>query len=62
MKKLNFEDWKKECKRIIYETTNKAENGVSKHNIECVDEWDWMFENGLSPKDAIQEAYDNTEE
>jgi len=62
MSKLNFEDWKKECKRIIYETTNEAENGIAKFNIECVDEWDWLFENGLSPKDAIQEAYDNTEE
>jgi len=62
MSKLNFEDWKKECKRIIYETTSEVEYEIAKFNIECVDEWDWLFENGLSPKDAIQEAYDNTEE
>ncbi len=53
---MNFEDWKKECKRLIYNQTEGAEDEVSEHNISCVDEWDNQFECGYTPREAVLEA------
>jgi len=58
MSKLNFEDWKKECKKIIYEQTEgvDVDEGMVKHNMEFVDDWDLEYEAGYTPKEAVDEA------
>ena len=53
---MNFEDWKKECKRLIYNQTEGAADEVAEHNISCVDEWDNQFDMGYTPKEAVYEA------
>ena len=54
---MNFEDWKKECKKIIYEQTESIDSeGLAEHNIECVNEWKHYFDNGRTPLEAVEEA------
>ncbi len=52
---MNFEDWKKECKRILFEESEDCEiEDLAKSNIEGVEDWEWLFNQGHTPLVAIQ--------
>jgi hypothetical protein len=54
---LNFEEWKKECKRLLYE----ANTSITDENIAYVDmeHYEDYYNDGLTPKEANEAAYDN---
>lgn len=56
---MNFEDWKKECKRLLYE----EDNNISDENISYVDMWHYeeYYNDGLTPKEANQRAMEESE-
>lgn len=57
MEELSFNDWKKECKRLLYELDTQTTD----ENISYVemDHYKGYYENGLTPKEANEEAYLN---
>ena len=59
METPNFKDWKAECKRLLYELDSE----VTDENIAYVDmaHYKDYFKQGLTPKEANEEAYDNSE-
>ena len=60
---MNFLAWKKECKRIIYEQTENVDSeGLAEHNIECVNEWKYQYEEGKTPLQAVKEANEDARE
>ena len=60
MSKENFEDWKKECKRLLYEIDSEATD----ENIAYVEMWHYKdyYENGMTPKEANNAAYENDQQ
>ena len=58
-KKLSFEDWKKECKRLLYE----IDNNITDENISYVDMFHYKdyYRDGYTPEEANKEAYSNDE-
>ena len=58
-KKLSFEDWKKECKRLLYE----IDNNITDENITYVEmsHYNDYYKDGLTPLEANKEAYSNDE-
>jgi len=57
--KTPFEDWKKECKRLLYE----ADSEVTDKNIAYVDEchYEDYYSEGLTPQEANEQAYLDSE-
>ena len=51
-----FEEWKKECKRLIYEQEDGSEEGLTVNNLSFVKDWGWEFEVGMTPKEAVEKA------
>jgi hypothetical protein len=53
--KMPFEDWKKECKRLLYE----ADSEHTDENIHYVDEYHYedYYKDGLTPDEANSQAY-----
>lgn len=56
---MTFEDWKKECKRLLYELDSE----ITDENISYVDMWHYeeYYKQGLTPEEANQEAADNSD-
>ena len=54
---MNFEQWKKECKRLLYAMDTKTTD----ENISYVDmnHYKDYYKEGLTPKEANEEAYEN---
>lgn len=52
---MTFEDWKKECKRLLYECDSEATD----ENIAYVDgeHYEDYYKEGLTPDEANSQAY-----
>lgn len=59
---MNLEDWKTECKRLIYEQEKDSEEGLTEHNLAFVDDWDFKHGIGMTPEDAVYQANEDAQE
>jgi len=60
MSEEKFEDWKKECKRLLYE----FDTNTTDENIAYVEMWHYKdyYENGMTPEEANNAAYENDQQ
>ena len=60
---MTFEEFKTECKRLIYEANDHTEDGegICTENIKCVelfqDNYKDYYDDGITPKQANEEQY-----